>query len=246
MNGNKAPGPDVGDYCFVQYSSKGHCKVSCLSFEETSAKCYLSIQSTFMPDRLITDNILLAYEAHHVLKHKKSGRQDFMSIKLDMLKAYDRIEWSFLRAMLTLVGFSLKWVQLIMDYVELVTYSLLINGEQVGYIRPGSVGAPLSPYLFIICTEELISLLKGACTRGELQGMSLGPRLEPITHLMFSDHTLFLGSATCEEAAKLKGILDTYEAWYGQLVNRQKLTIIFNRNVLRRYQKSHFKYVKHD
>ncbi|GAA0152656.1 hypothetical protein LIER_11081 [Lithospermum erythrorhizon] len=56
----------------------------------------LESQSAFVPNRLITNNILLAYEAHHVLKSKKSGKEGFMSIKLDMLKAYGRIEWNFL------------------------------------------------------------------------------------------------------------------------------------------------------
>ncbi|GAA0185726.1 hypothetical protein LIER_33014 [Lithospermum erythrorhizon] len=49
-------------------------------------------QSAFVPNRLITDNILLDYEAHHLIKHRKHGNQGLMSIKLDMLKAYDRIE----------------------------------------------------------------------------------------------------------------------------------------------------------
>ncbi|GAA0146381.1 hypothetical protein LIER_06355 [Lithospermum erythrorhizon] len=67
---------------------------------------------------------------------RKSGTGGYMSIKLDMLKAYDRIEWAFLRAMLTQLGFSAKWVYMIMTYVESVTYSLMINEKQVGYITP--------------------------------------------------------------------------------------------------------------
>ncbi|GAA0155012.1 hypothetical protein LIER_12839 [Lithospermum erythrorhizon] len=85
-------------------------------------------QSAFVPNRLITDNILLAYEEHHLIKQRKHGNQGLMYIKLDMLKAYDHIEWPFLRAILYQLGFSNKWVHLIMQYVESVTYSLLING----------------------------------------------------------------------------------------------------------------------
>ncbi|GAA0144103.1 hypothetical protein LIER_42787 [Lithospermum erythrorhizon] len=65
-------------------------------------------QSAFVPNRLITNNILLAYEAHHLIKQRKHGNQGLMSVKLDMLKAYDRIEWAFLRAMLSQLGFSNK------------------------------------------------------------------------------------------------------------------------------------------
>ncbi|GAA0138786.1 hypothetical protein LIER_00466 [Lithospermum erythrorhizon] len=52
----------------------------------------LETQSAFVSNRLITDNVLLSYELHHFIKHKKTGKDDFMSIKLDMMKAYDRIE----------------------------------------------------------------------------------------------------------------------------------------------------------
>ncbi|GAA0168847.1 hypothetical protein LIER_23471 [Lithospermum erythrorhizon] len=168
-------------------------------------------QSAFVPNRLITENILLAYEAHHLIKHRKRGNQGLMSIKLDMLKAYDRIGWNFLRAMIFQLGFSDKWVNQIMLYVESVTYSLLVNGDQVAYIKPRRglrQGDPLSPYLFIMCTEGLISLLNGACNKGELNGILLGPSLNPLSHLMFADDTLFLGQALVEQIRnEITGIL---------------------------------------
>ncbi|GAA0161361.1 hypothetical protein LIER_17693 [Lithospermum erythrorhizon] len=109
-------------------------------------------QSAFIPNHFITDNILLAYEAHHVIKNKKTGRDGFMSIKLDMFKAYDRVEWSFMKAMLIHLGFGANWVSLIVSYVEFVTYSLLINGEQVGGelsgLTMGNVLQPLSHIMF--------------------------------------------------------------------------------------------------
>ncbi|GAA0171456.1 hypothetical protein LIER_25481 [Lithospermum erythrorhizon] len=179
-------------------------------------------QSAFMPHRLTTDNILLTYEVHHDIKHKKSGKEYFMSIKLDMLKAYDRIGWNFLCIMLIRVGYSSHWVTLIMNYMESVTYSLLIFGDQVIYITPGRglrQGDLLSSYLFIICTKGLISLLKEACSTGELKGIKLGPSLDPMTHLIFADETLLLGCATLSETSKFKSILDTYESWSGQLMN---------------------------
>ncbi|GAA0170141.1 hypothetical protein LIER_40897 [Lithospermum erythrorhizon] len=60
-----------------------------------------------------------------------------------------------------------------MDYVASVSYSVMINGVQSGYFKPGlglRQGDPLSPYLFIICTEDLIFLLNNTCTLGELKG----------------------------------------------------------------------------
>ncbi|KAF7823513.1 reverse transcriptase [Senna tora] len=63
-------------------------------------------QRTFVLGRMIQDNILIVHEAFHWLKRKKKGGQGVLALKMDMNKAYDRVEWDFLRCVLSKLGFS--------------------------------------------------------------------------------------------------------------------------------------------
>jgi hypothetical protein len=67
------------------------------------------LQSAFILGRLITDNILAAYETLHSMQTMMWGNIGFMRVKLDMSKAYDRVEWAFLEAAMVKMGFHAKW-----------------------------------------------------------------------------------------------------------------------------------------
>jgi hypothetical protein len=71
-------------------------------------------QSAFILGRLITDNIPVAYECFHTIKKKKAGKEGMCAIKLEMHKAYDRVEWIFLEGILLKLGFKENWMNLIM------------------------------------------------------------------------------------------------------------------------------------
>ena len=120
-------------------------------------------QSAFMLDRLITYNILVAFETLHHLKNKRQGKTSFVALKLDMSKAYDRVECVFLEKVMKKLGFNDKWIALISTSIRSVSFSVMVNGEPHGLFHPNRglrQGDPLSPYLFLLCAEGLHSLIK--------------------------------------------------------------------------------------
>ncbi|XP_019179038.1 PREDICTED: uncharacterized protein LOC109174248 [Ipomoea nil] len=191
-------------------------------------------QSAFVPERLLTDNIIVASEIGHYLRRKTRGVMGWAALKLDMAKAYDRMEWSFLEGMLGALGFDRGWSDLIMLCVQTVNYAVLVNGEVVGQVCPSwgiCQGDPLSPYLFILCAEGLSILLQQAKARGEIHGVRVARGAPAIPHLFFADDSLLFFRATQQEALRIKGCLDLYCLASGQLINYEKSVAVFSLNM---------------
>ncbi|KAF5458402.1 hypothetical protein F2P56_022431 [Juglans regia] len=156
-----------------------------------------------------------------------------MAIKLDMSKAYDRIEWSFLEAMLKQLGFCDSWCRLILRCVSSVSYSVLVNGRPGRKFKPTRglrQGDPISPYLFILCAEGLSALLNSSEERGLTKGVTLARRGTRINHLLFADDCVLFGRANCEEWGNLMKVLKVYERASGQFLNKEKTSIFFSSN----------------
>ena len=89
-------------------------------------------QSAFVPGRAITDNVIVAFEIIHIMKRMTKGKIGTVALKIDISKAYDRIRWPYLKAVLCRMGFFEKWVKWIMLCVSSVTYYVLVNNHHVG------------------------------------------------------------------------------------------------------------------
>lgn len=94
--------------------------------------------SDFVPDRLITNNVLIVFETFHWLQKGSSQGEKFMAVKLDMSKAYDRIEWGFLKWILNKLCFPPQFCSLIMSCVQTVSFQVLMNGFPTRCFKPCS------------------------------------------------------------------------------------------------------------
>lgn len=147
-------------------------------------------QSAFIPGRNITDNVLLAFEMIHHMKQKKKGSVGEVALKLDMSKAYDRVEWTYLRSRMQNMGFEDKFIKWFLLCVTTVQYEVCFNGQSVSPIHPSPglrQGDPISLYLFLLCVEGLSDEIRKAAEEGSLHGCKISETAPAITHLLFAD-----------------------------------------------------------
>ena len=110
-------------------------------------------QSAFVPGWLITDNVLVAYETLHTMHSKKKGEKGSLAPKLDISNAYDRVEWQFLQSIMEKMGFLAGWIERVMSYVIIPSFSIMVNGKSYGMIHPSRgihQRVLISPYSFCV------------------------------------------------------------------------------------------------
>ncbi|KAL8089279.1 hypothetical protein AgCh_038904 [Apium graveolens] len=190
-------------------------------------------QSAFVEGRLLTDNALIAFEINHYIKRQTQGKNGVAGFKIDISKAYDRLEWGFIQHMMEKFGFHATWVNRIMSLIQSVSYGFLHDGCVFGNVIPTRglrQGDPISPYIYILCSEGLTSLLRRAEEVGILHGCTIARGAPTISHLLFADDCYFFFRANAVEADVLKRILNRYEGMSGQKINYTKSVLTCSPN----------------
>lgn len=184
-------------------------------------------QSSFIPNRQATDNIVIAQEVVHSMR-RGTGRKRGMVVKIDLEKAYDRIDWTFLESVLRTVGFEEGIVSIILGCLRNTQLSVLWNGNRLAPFSPQRglrQGDPLSPYLFVLCMETLGQRIQTAAVAKRWKGYPIGTNRSPVSHLFFADDVLLFGEASIQQAQVMQDILQDFCGESGQRVNQAKSRI---------------------
>lgn len=196
------------------------------------SRCITNEQFGFLDGRQIHEAIGVAQETiHSVKKMKRKGAV----IKIDLSKAYDRINWVYIRMLLTHLGFKYEFIRWIMGCISNVNFAILINGAATPFFksfRGLRQGCPLSPLLFLLVAEGLSHLIRSAKREGAVKGLEVAVNMF-ITHLLFVDDILLFTNGSLNEIKELKNILDLFMKATGMQINYRKSQLItegLNRN----------------
>jgi hypothetical protein len=155
-----------------------------------------------------------------------------MALKLDMEKAFNIMEWSFITNILSSLGFTHKWVQMISQCISIVSFSILMNGILFGRFYPHRglrQGDLLSPFLFILGTEALFRLLIKEELSGNIHGIKISCNSPTISRLLYADDLMVFARGNSSEANCVMNCLNKYAAWLGQQVNLAKSSLILSK-----------------
>ncbi|XP_042003862.1 uncharacterized protein LOC121752840 [Salvia splendens] len=146
------------------------------------------------------------------------------TVKIDLRKAYDRIDWDFLRTVLNGLQLHPKFVYSVMQCVTSPRFSIAINGSSHGFFeskRGIRQGDPKSPTLFIFCMEYLSRLLAARTTDNDFNYHAKCAK-QKITHLAFVDDLMLFGRGNAMSMAILADTMPEFSACSGLEINKAK------------------------
>lgn len=179
-------------------------------------------QAAFMPLRSILENVLLSQEL--VRDYHKENGTPRCTLKVDLMKAYDSVNWEFILCCLQSMGAPSKFVHWIRECITNPTFSVAVNGTLVGYFQGGRgliQGNPISPYLFIISMEVLAQLFVEAARN---KAMDFHPRCSKLqlSHLCFVNDLLIFSAGMVKLVQAIKDVLAEFTKLSGLKANPDK------------------------
>ncbi len=181
------------------------------------------LQSAFIKGRHILDNLFCA---HFLVHHLQSTKTPAVVLKLDFERAFDHVNWHFLKDIFLARGFGDRWIGWIDGLLSSASTAVLLNrvpGNFFSCERGLRQGDPLSPLLFILCVDVLFRMLQAAVDADLLPAVKLGEL--KFHSLQFADDMLLFFDGTIESAAVIKLILDGFSACSGLKINFRKSSI---------------------
>lgn len=192
-------------------------------------------QSSFLPGRGTSDNSIVLQEIVHFMR-KSKRKKGYVAFKLDLEKAFDNVNWEFLRSCLIDFGFPDDTIKLIMHCVTSSTFSVLWNGNKLPPFKPTHglrQGDPLSPYLFILCMEKLSLAINNAVLQGQWEPIRLSATSPHISHLLFADDVLLFTKAKKSQFRFIKDLFDRFSQASGLKINLSKSRAFYSSGVPR-------------
>ncbi|GAU50504.1 hypothetical protein TSUD_409790 [Trifolium subterraneum] len=190
-------------------------------------------QSSFLPGRGTSDNAIVLQEIIHFMRRSKR-KKGYVAFKLDLEKAFDNVNWEFLKSCLHDFGFPDTTIQLIMHCVTSSNFSLLWNGNKMPHFKSSHglrQGDPLSPYLFILCMEKLSIAINNAVQQGNWAPIHIsdnGPRL---SHLLFADDVLLFSKAKNSQLRFITDLFDHFSRASGLKINLSKSRAFYSAGI---------------
>ncbi|XP_061342522.1 uncharacterized protein LOC133288718 [Gastrolobium bilobum] len=216
--------------CNVIY--KGMSKVIVGRLKEVMEALVSDNQTSFVPNRNLQNNIIAAKEIVHSMT-KFKGKMGTMAIKIDLEKAYDKLNWSFIRKVISEIQLPSWMVEFIMASITTNSFKVLVNGGLSETIIPERgirQGDPLSPYIFVLCVEKLSHLIAQRVGSGvwkPIRVCRVGPA---VSHLMFADDIVLFSEASVQQMQIIMECLDLFCRMSGQSISVHKSTIYFSSN----------------
>lgn len=187
-------------------------------------------QSAFLRGRNIADNTILIQEIVHSFQSSTFNKEAFL-LKADVNKAFDMLAWPFVRRTMEAVNMPPVLVNLIMGCLRAGKVTVLVNGRGSGFISPTRglrQGCPVSPYIFILAMEFLSRLFRFHQQKGDITGLKIARTAPCLTHSMYADDLIIMGTARIQEVRKIKNLLTEFETYSGLGINPDKSTIWFS------------------